>query len=796
MKIKLFILTLALFHALSGMAQTDTAFWFAPPDLSNFAYTNYGETPVRLVFHSYGQPATVTVEQPANPYFPTTRIMLHPYDVDTIGLSSWVDSIETKPVNTVLNRGFYIHSTAPITCYYQCTSTNRETYTLKGRNALGTDFQVLIPKWHIEWGFPHEGESFEMIATEDSTHVWIMPPSHFNDGTIVFEGGITATDTASITLNRGQSYSMRANSASTDLMKTIIRSSKPIAVNTTHSQPSTVPYRYLNVGDQILPTSFWGTRYVPFLEFPTGIGYSYGALDYIDTGTYHYSVSGIRADSINGGSVWSKWWTELLRPPASLMSCDTALFLEFDRPVGLIQESNKPACGVDCTILPDVEHSGSHQISYLRTDSLSIKIQIVVNSQAANHILFNWDPTIITAADFQPLVGHPTLSWCSKEVGQYLSAGGVMHIQCDSSLFILGVIEYDTNTGASYTILTDYATPATVRFNMNDTFCQGDSIHFSYTSHNVAYTRLQSPDGAMHDMLYAIPNADTSLSGRYWLYGYDTLGTVTIAMDYIDITINPRNTAELHDTILPEQLPWSRFGLLFYAETDTAIYRPDPTSMCDSLINYHLHIYDTIFDTVLYYTCENDLPVQYGDSLFYHEGAGTFHFSGSHGEDSIVTFILNIIPSSDTTICDSITEDQLPWFAMDTVFYDTVTDYIVSTYNEAGCDSIIHYCLYIFWNGDHCDTNLTYPNLVTPNGDGVNDRFVIGGLTEHNCFKYNELTIYDRYGHCVYHRRNISDDDWWDPAAQRAPSGTYFYYFKAHGVNIWTQHRGVIEVLE
>ena len=168
---------------------------------------------------------------------------------------------------------------------------------------------------------------------------------------------------------------------------------------------------------------------------------------------------------------------------------------------------------------------------------------------------------------------------------------------------------------------------------------------------------------------------------------------------------------------------------------------------------------------------------EYGDSLFYHEGAGTFHFSGSHGEDSIVTFILHVIPSSDTTICDSITEDQLPWFAMDTVFNDTVADYTVHTYNEAGCDSLIHYSLFIFWNGDHCDTALTYPNVVTPNGDGVNDRFVIGGLIEHNCFKYSELTIYDRYGHCVYHKRNIANEsDWWNPAAQRAPSGTYFYY--------------------
>ena len=72
------------------------------------------------------------------------------------------------------------------------------------------------------------------------------------------------------------------------------------------------------------------------------------------------------------------------------------------------------------------------------------------------------------------------------------------------------------------------------------------------------------------------------------------------------------------------------------------------------------------------------------------------------------------------------------------------------------------------------DTTLKFSNLVTPNGDGYNDRS----------------------GHQVYHHRNIAtDDDWWNPAAQRAPSGTYFYYFKAHGINIHTQHTGVIEVL-
>ena len=130
------------------------------------------------------------------------------------------------------------------------------------------------------------------------------------------------------------------------------------------------------------------------------------------------------------------------------------------------------------------------------------------------------------------------------------------------------------------------------------------------------------------------------------------------------------------------------------------------------------------------------------------------------------------------------------------MFNDTVADYIIHLYNEAGCDSTIHYYLHVFWNGDRCDTNLSFPNMVTPNGDGSNDRFVIVGLLENSCFRYSELSIYDRTGRRVYHKVNIADEgDWWDPVAQRIPAGTYFYYFKAHGVTIHTQHTGVIEVL-
>ena len=264
----------------------------------------------------------------------------------------------------------------------------------------------------------------------------------------------------------------------------------------------------------------------------------------------------------------------------------------------------------------------------------------------------------------------------------------------------------------------------------------------------------------------------------------------------------------VYDTIVQNQLPHSWHGILFtdsafydsvghpVPSTDTSLFIPGIRPQCDSLIDYHLLLYRNTTDSAIYVLCPDDIPFPINDTINLANDT-TIIFSGMHGEDSTVHYTLIRLSNTDTTIYDSILEAQLPWFAFDTLFNDTVADYIYHTYNEAGCDSIIHYSLFIFWNGDHCDTALTYPNVVTPNGDGVNDRFVIGGLIEHNCFRYNELTIYDRYGHCVYHKRNIAtEDDWWDPASQRAPSGTYFFYFKAHGVNIWTQHRGVIEVLK
>jgi len=66
------------------------------------------------------------------------------------------------------------------------------------------------------------------------------------------------------------------------------------------------------------------------------------------------------------------------------------------------------------------------------------------------------------------------------------------------------------------------------------------------------------------------------------------------------------------------------------------------------------------------------------------------------------------------------------------------------------------------------DCNLKIPNVITPNGDGRNDRFVISGLEN---YPSSQLFIYDRNGNLVYKALDYKND--WD--ANQIPAGTYFY---------------------
>lgn len=81
------------------------------------------------------------------------------------------------------------------------------------------------------------------------------------------------------------------------------------------------------------------------------------------------------------------------------------------------------------------------------------------------------------------------------------------------------------------------------------------------------------------------------------------------------------------------------------------------------------------------------------------------------------------------------------------------------------------------------------PNSFSPNGDGVNDTWVITALEAYNSF---ELTVFDRYGMPVYSSRNRYLP--WDGKVQGKPLpfGTYYYVLHLKQVNSWLKGSVVI----
>lgn len=96
-------------------------------------------------------------------------------------------------------------------------------------------------------------------------------------------------------------------------------------------------------------------------------------------------------------------------------------------------------------------------------------------------------------------------------------------------------------------------------------------------------------------------------------------------------------------------------------------------------------------------------------------------------------------------------------------------EYTETISSNAGCDSTIqlilsHYAVYM-------------PNIFSPNGDGINDFFIINGGQE--LTSVDNLTIFDRWGNQVYHQTSLSNgtNKGWDgqSGGKEVSSGVYIY---------------------
>ncbi len=225
--------------------------------------------------------------------------------------------------------------------------------------------------------------------------------------------------------------------------------------------------------------------------------------------------------------------------------------------------------------------------------------------------------------------------------------------------------------------------------------------------------------------------------------------------------------------------------------SDTICKGDDAELVVSSIANSQLVTMDIIQNGVVIRRVDNIQPN--GVSNYYLNPTVTteyhlqFYMHPQCVFDTTITIFVHVLPSlnlgNDTIICEpdfipfeldaSSDYDHFLWHDNSTNQTLTVTgegDYSVVVSNDFGCELRDEMNVHILLPPCYCE--IYAYNVFTPNGDQINDFFVIE--TSEDIYFY-ELDIYDRWGKRVFH----TDDkkEFWDGMilGAQATDGVYFY---------------------
>jgi len=84
--------------------------------------------------------------------------------------------------------------------------------------------------------------------------------------------------------------------------------------------------------------------------------------------------------------------------------------------------------------------------------------------------------------------------------------------------------------------------------------------------------------------------------------------------------------------------------------------------------------------------------------------------------------------------------------------------------------------------------DITFPNVFTPNGDGKNEKFIIGGLEK---YPGSAIYIYNRWGSMVYQSKDYHND--WN--GSQLNEATYYYILEVKKPGGVVRYRGWVQIL-
>jgi gliding motility-associated-like protein len=373
-------------------------------------------------------------------------------------------------------------------------------------------------------------------------------------------------------------------------------------------------------------------------------------------------------------------------------------------------------------------------------------------------------------------------------------------------------------------------------YNINSTLCQGESIsaggqNFSATGiYQVVIPAQNGCDSTIHVNLTVNPvysqNINVTLcQGESYVFGSQTLTASGIyqrdlqtingcdSIITLNLVVNPTNTSSLIASICQgETYPFFGNNL-----SNPGIYSQQLQNIygCDSSVTLTLTLKPTLSGTVNHSMCQGESFLFNGQN-YSIQGVYTATLTGSNGCDSIVTLNLTVypIPAAPQLTSNAPLECPGDELTINAEFFDGATytwtgpnNFVSTTQNvsfNAFVPNIGNYGVRVTING--CISpeatigvdilniftfeDFQFPNVITPNSDGVNDAIDIKVYYQ-TCFRF-ELQLFNRWGNLVF-----SQDFDGQPfmgetnEGKPLPDGVYFYRLKYEG----SEKNGFVQIL-
>ena len=449
-------------------AQVDRTFWFAAP----YLVTSHTPDDINLVIVAYDEEATVSITQPAagRTLLAARRVGAHStFTFSLRNQNNYKQNIETRADGQVHNTGILITSDADITAYYATTAPNSEVYALKGGHGLGTHF-VVPQQWryacnHTDGAYA----SIEVVATEDNTTVTIECPVPTNVN--------AAAGTVTVTLNRGESYALRSRTANTPgnqhLGGSVVRSDKPVAVNTSDDSASTGNDKDL-IGEQLVPVDLAGSSYI--LPANGSNTHEYAYLYAIDAPTtVRYTANGTNFTTVNIAPGQPREIALNNYSATIFSSVDNAPFILFHL------TANEGGNELSGTICPSLNCSGSREVNYVPALSdREAKVTILTRTENIDGFIINDSPYELMGPTFNRVPGDTAWSYCSCANLTLAMNYQSFNIINTKGVFHLGVL--DNGGGAcSYGFFSNFGHISLFAHSGDNIYYVGDTLHLSLT---------------------------------------------------------------------------------------------------------------------------------------------------------------------------------------------------------------------------------------------------------------------------------------------------------------------------